>query len=230
MSVQDDVRENELIALFGLNRPEKASRSGTDAELCIDGRVISFEIKSTTDKGESVTTVRDFGPDHIRKWKGKHWVIGIYSAADVPVLSYCRYGSPADMKPWIDDRESYVSLDFMLADEIPGLLDEPLARKILGDKEIFLVEDAMRIQKNQLKKAEYHRRKDLENGFSFARMVEFLKERVDYLIKRGATLNNPHIPGKIVKIFQKIDTDHAAQLQRFVLSYLESTRDTDSAT
>ena len=75
MPIQDDERENEQIQLFGLTKGE--GRSGTDAFLIFeDGSNIPFELKSTTNG--SVTTVRDFGFDHILKWKHKHWIISKY--------------------------------------------------------------------------------------------------------------------------------------------------------
>ncbi len=76
MTVQDDSRENELIQLFNLERPVNLTRSGTDAILSLNSLKIPFELKSTTKT--SVTTVRDFGPEHIKKWRGKHWLFGFY--------------------------------------------------------------------------------------------------------------------------------------------------------
>jgi penicillin-binding protein-related factor A (putative recombinase) len=70
---QDDDRENSMISLFNLYKDESEGRSGVDAFLDFNGKAIPFELK-TTSQG-SVTTVRDFGPDHIEKWKNKHWLI-----------------------------------------------------------------------------------------------------------------------------------------------------------
>ena len=63
MVVQDDARERELIRLFELTRIQGAGRSDTDAEMILGEIRTPFELKSTTD--DSVTTVRDFGPDHV---------------------------------------------------------------------------------------------------------------------------------------------------------------------
>ena len=73
---QDDDREEAMIALFDLYKDESEGRSGIDAFLKLDGKSIPFELK-TTSQG-SVTTVRDFGSEHIRKWKNKHWLIGFF--------------------------------------------------------------------------------------------------------------------------------------------------------
>ena len=64
MTVQDDRRENELIHLFELRKPVNATRSGVDAVLDWNNQQIPFELKSSTKA--SVTTVRDFSPEHIR--------------------------------------------------------------------------------------------------------------------------------------------------------------------
>jgi hypothetical protein len=98
MAVQDDRRQNELILLFNLSRPAQPTRSGLDAVLDLDGLVIPFELKSTT-TGD-VTTVRDMGRDHIVKWEGQHWLIGVY-AADGTTLQYCLYG--VDPLSWTVD-------------------------------------------------------------------------------------------------------------------------------
>jgi len=75
-SFQDDYRESEMIELFKLVKDTSEGRYGVDAFLELEGNNIPFELK-TTSKG-SVTTVRDFGPAHIEKWQGKHWLFGFY--------------------------------------------------------------------------------------------------------------------------------------------------------
>lgn len=67
--VQDDSREIVLARICGLVRAK--SRNG------IDARTVSgfpVELKSTTT--ESVTTARDAGIKHIRKWRRQYWIIG----------------------------------------------------------------------------------------------------------------------------------------------------------
>ena len=75
---QDSQRESEMRQLFGLSKDKTEGRSGTDAFLQLDGKLYLFELKSTSK--ESVTTARDFGPDHIKKWKDKHWIFGFYKS------------------------------------------------------------------------------------------------------------------------------------------------------
>lgn len=68
MPIQDSGREIALAALFGLIRP--ANRIGVDA---IDLRGHHFELKTTTKS--VVSTARDFGPNHIRKWQTRYWIV-----------------------------------------------------------------------------------------------------------------------------------------------------------
>jgi len=79
MVVQDDARQNQLLYLFNLEKVPGAGRSDTDAQLVLaENLIIPFELKSTTDEKGSVTTARDVGREHIKKWRGKHWLIGVY--------------------------------------------------------------------------------------------------------------------------------------------------------
>lgn len=47
-------------------------------------------------------------------------------------------------------------------------------------------------------------------------MLEILRDRCRYLIKRGATLNNPHIPGSYFENWEKITEHHAERLRELV--------------
>ena len=190
MAVQDDKRENELIRLFGLKRPANSSRGGLDALLRLGELDVPFELKSTT--VGSVTTVRDFGAEHIKKWKGKHWLIGFYDS-DGRRINRCLYGSPLAMEPWIKAMEEYIAPDIALAECVPSLVTEQMLFDIVGENDIYSLKDAFSIQKRQLAASEYRARMDLPEGFSQAAMLQLLRERCEYLIERGATLNNPHI-------------------------------------
>src|SRR5438552_111838 len=177
MVVQDDARQNQLLYLFNLEKVPGAGRSDTDAQLVLpENIVIPFELKSTTDEKGSVTTARDVGPEHIKKWRGKHWLIGVYDA-EGKTLQYSLYGSPARMAPWINDLEDYVAPDFILATKVPELITPDILHEILGDKQIYVLEDVQRLHKRQLSRDEYKARQDLPNGYSPTRMLEILRER-----------------------------------------------------
>lgn len=219
--MQDDARELELIQLFDLERPQGSGRSGTDAVLVFKDRLIPFELKSTT-RG-SVTTVRDFGPEHVERWRGKHWLIGFYDSRGIN-LQFCIYGSPAMMSTWISSREDYVRLDFELSQLIPELIDTSVMYKLVGSKHTYNIEDARRIQKRQYTVAQYRELQDLPDGYSPERMLEIIKERCRYLIRRGSTLNNPHIPQSYFNGWERITENHAVRLRELVSQALgEST-------
>lgn len=231
MPVQDDERERQMVDLFNLTVPKERRRADVDALLELDERAepLPFELKSST--GKSVSTVRDFGPDHIAKWRQLHWLFAFYSSGGQR-LRYCYYASPADMADWISDRERYVRPDMVLAEWAPRLVSAETLQQVLGDAETFSLDDARLIMKNQWRLADYHRQADLPGAtYSRERMIELLQQRCAYLIRRGATLNNPHIPEVYLtsRGLHPIDRDHAAKLRQLVRAHLDSIRDTTGA-
>lgn len=215
MPFQDDEREKEMISSYGLESVE--GRTSTDALLKVDGKELEFELKST--QSGSVTTVRDFGPEHIKKWKTKHWLIGVY---DKKELLYCWYASPRDMAPWIKSKEEYIQADFDLADHVPELINVDILHTILGDKEFYSLEDARRLHKRQYSKDKYMELMDTENGYSKARMLRILQDRCKYVIERGSTLNNPHIPKTYFNGWIQIKPGDKKTLLKLVREYLDN--------
>ncbi len=212
---QDDERENSMIQLFNLQKEEEEGRSGVDAYLDFDGEKIPFELK-TTSKG-SVTTVRDFGLSHVEKWKGKHWLIGFF----IKDREYYKYGSPSMMAPWIEEKKRYVEPDIKLANLVPLKINLDDLFSILGEKHLYTIEDAKYIQKKQYKQAQYLALQDLDNGYSPERMLQILRERAAYVLRRGSTLNNPHIPFSYFKSWKEITENHANELRILVRVYFE---------
>ncbi|MCI5132399.1 MAG: hypothetical protein D3904_13005 [Candidatus Electrothrix sp. EH2] len=213
---QDDDRENRMIELFNLYKDGDEGRSGVDAFLDCNGQRVPFELKTTSQS--SVTTVRDFSPDHIRKWKNRHWLIGFF----IKEREYCKYGSPVMMEPWIREKELYISPDFKLAGLLPEKISLENMYEILSRKKLYTYEDAQSIQKKQYKKEKYLALQDAENGYTPHRMLEILKDRAEYLIKRGSTLNNPHIPLSYFAGWYEITENHAEHLRRMVKEYFDS--------
>lgn len=209
-SFQDDLREHAMIELFGLEKDSLEGRSGVDAYLTIGTNRIAFELK--TSSVTSVTTVRDFGPEHIRKWQDKHWLFAFYKEGNI----HFQYASPKIMKPWIDKKEHYIALDFALADLLYNKLSISDVHSLVGSKEIYSLEDAKFVQKRQLSAAQYRAMQDLPSGYSPKRMLELVQQRAKYLVSRGSTLNNPHIPGGFFKNLPKITNNHAAELRHVV--------------
>lgn len=213
MSVQDDRRESELITLFDLKKPDHPSRSGVDAILEIEERNIPFELKSTTTN--SVTTVRDFSFDHVQKWQGKHWLFGFYDKTGRS-LRYCLYASPEMMAPWIQQKAQYIAPDQQIAQRLPDRLKLADLYEILGKKSRYTLNDAKALQKRQYTLNDYRAKMDLDEGYSSQRMLEILRDRCRYLIQRGSTLNNPHIPGSYFQDWEKITQNHAQRLRELV--------------
>ena len=215
---QDDSREQKMIELFDLIKEEKEGRSGIDAFLNLDGTNIPFELKTTSSKSGSVTTVRDFGFDHIQKWQNKHWLFGFYKEGKA---SY-KYGSPALMQSWIKEKEEYIKPDFQLAKIASKNLTLEDLYMVLGEKESYSLKDAQSIQKRQYSSNKYIKLQDVTDGYSKDRMLDILKDRATYLMERGSTLNNPHIPGSYFKDWEEITENHAAKLRKMVKDYIDN--------
>ena len=210
---QDDDREDAMRILFDLYKDEDEGRSGVDAYLSLEGKNIPFELKTTSNG--SVTTVRDFGPDHIEKWKDKHWLIGFF----VGGREYYKYGSPSMMEEWIQEKKEYIRPDFQLAGLVPSKLELSDLYSILEKKPVYTYNDAKALHKRQYKKSKYIELQDVKDGYSPERMLEILKDRGSYLMRRGSTLNNPHIPPSYFNGWTEITENHSAQLREMVSQY-----------
>jgi hypothetical protein len=185
----------------------------THAILLVDGHEIEFELKSVTTARASVSTVRDLGPDHISKWHGKHWIIAFYDELD---LRHCKYGTPEQMAPWISEKSEYIRVDLAMAEIVPGLITADVMTRIIGEKELYTLDDARKLHKNQYSLRKYRSLMDYPNGYSIERMLEIFRERATYIIERGSTLNNPHIPLNYFDSWETITDNHAATLRELV--------------
>jgi hypothetical protein len=96
---------------------------------------------------------------------------------------------------------------------------------VLGDSDFHAVEDVadflrgkMLTGGGRLTKRVIRERADEQEGFSPDRMLVLLHERVRYLLDRGATRNNPHIPERrlleLVPEDQVIEPEAARRAQR----------------
>ena len=217
MTVQDDARENQLIKLFQLEQPPNRRRNDTDALLNYKGKTFYFELKSTTKN--SVITVRDFGIEHIKKWQNKHCIIGFYDQETN--LKYCHYASPKEMSKWIKEKEQYIAGDFKLAQLVPNLINLQVMYNIVGEKQYYTIQDAKKIQKRQYTLEEYHQLMDRENGYSPQRMLQIIRDRCEYIMRRGSTLNNPHIPASYFNGWEKIIDNRASKLRQYLDQYLD---------
>lgn len=212
MAFQDDARELELIKIFNLKKPDNAARHGTDAVIKVGTKNIEFELKSAPD-GKSVTTARDVGFDHLTKWKTRHWIVGIYKNGK---FSYAYYMPPRVLKGWIKSKEEYILNDYKLSEILKTRLTINDLYLLIGNKKQYSYEDAKKIQKLQYNKKKYNDLMDIKNGYSPKRMLEILQDRAEYLIQRGYTLNNPHIPVSVVQSGHKITKNFPKELLKFL--------------
>jgi hypothetical protein len=231
MAAQDDAREFEMRTLFNLTRPEEYGRADVDAVLelkgraipeKLQGRTVSFELKSATGGRPTISTVRDFGLHYLEKWRKLHWLFGIYDSGR---LQYCLYGSPRAMKPWFDQMAAYIAPDVALAEHAPDFIKDGTLSAILGPGRRFTLADARRLMKKQYSAADYAAAADLPGGeYSREVMLSMLQERCEYVILRGSTLNNPHIPASFFADWERITEDHAARLRELVVEALTPRR------
>ena len=179
--------------IIGLRKGE--GRSGVDAymDFTAGGRpyAVPVELKSTT--VGTVSTARDVGRDHIEKWRSRVWVVGFYGSDGSTLESLLALG-PDDMEPWIARIERYMAPDFMIGEQIAAKLQMDDLHVICGEKDAYALEDAQALYKRQWSPDQYSAEMDLPDGYSPKRMLEILRLRARYLLDRGSTLNNPHIP------------------------------------
>jgi hypothetical protein len=216
---QDDARENRLIDLFNLYQTADRVRHGTDAILKLDEVEYEFELKSATTSKGGISTVRDLGPGHIVKWRSKHWIMAFFEGSK---LLYCRYGSPDVMRPWITEKWDYIKADFEMAKRVPAHITLDTMFEIMGKKDVYTKADARKIHKNQMSAAQYDEAQDIAGGYSPARMLDIFKDRARYVIERGSTLNNPHIPAKYLESWPEIRRNHAAELRALVSAWRDA--------
>jgi len=224
---QDDARETQMRQLFNLSK--EGGRHDIDATLTLNGRsvpqhlrgtVVQFELKSSTKGRPDISTVRDFGLHYIEKWSKLHWLFGVYS--DDRTLEYCLYGSPKRMSPWFERMASYIAPDVALGEVTPSLITDDTLTSVMGSAEVFSRDDAKRLMKNSYTTAQYAQAADVEGGrYSRQAMVAMLRRRAEYVIRRGSTLNNPHMPASYFQGWERIIGDHSARLRELVVDALQ---------
>jgi hypothetical protein len=234
MAAQDDAREKEIRQVFNLVRPEDYGRAdidgilelvGTTVPAELVGRKVDFELKSATGGEADISTGRDVGLRHINKWRSLHWIFGVYGPdrRGELKLQYCHYGSPRTMKACFDAMEAYAAPDFALAECVPELIGPATLTAVMGEAETYTLDDAQRLMKRQYRREQYSEAADLAGGgYSRAAMIGLLRDRCRYLIERGSTRNNPHIPASYFVGWERITSNHAARLRELVVAELQA--------
>lgn len=200
MTVQDDERERELSALFGLDWNAAHERHGVDAllpDINVDGVTYQFEVEVKSSTTLDIGTARDFGMAHIERWRKMFFVLGFYTKERRPELRTSLCLTPIDMEPWLAGKEAQILIDYKLAARLPHHLQLDDLFVVCGEQETYSIEDAKRLHKQQYTAAQYAATADLvRHGvpcISPANMLAILRERALYVAQRGATVNNPHI-------------------------------------
>lgn len=200
MTVQDDERERELSALFGLDWNAAHERHGVDAllpDISVDGVTYQFEVEVKSSTALDIGTARDFGMAHIERWRKMFFIFGFYSKERRPELQRSLCLTPVDMEPWLAGKEAQILIDYKLAARVPHHLQLEDLFAVCEEKATYSIEDAKKLHKQQYSAAQYAAAADvMEDGvarISQANMLQILKERALYVAQRGATVNNPHI-------------------------------------
>ena len=113
-------------------------------------------------------------------------------------------------------------MDFQLSRLVPELINDSVMHALLGRKDSYSIEDAKRLQKRQYTVARYGGLQDIQEGYSAERMLEMVRHRCTYLMRRGSTLNNPHIPQSYFDGWERITQNHASRLRELVAQALET--------
>jgi hypothetical protein len=179
----------------------------------IDDKTLNFELKSTTVR--SVSTASPLTINHLEKWRDFHWIVGIYDKK-TEKLKHCYYGSPADMKDWIDYMMEDIKRGLKISEMIIDRMDKPMMYAIFGKKKQYTYKEARAVYKNLFPKSEYMSLKDLPGGYSSDRMLEMFKKHNWNYLKKGSWLNNPKIGPKVYKKWKRISRNHAKRLVKLV--------------
>ncbi len=120
------------------------------------------------------------------------------------------------MAPWIQEKAAYIKLDYQVAELVPALITKDILYQMLGQKKVYSLEEARQLQKKQYSMEQYRDKMDMEIGYSPETMLSILQDRCRYLLQRGSTLNNPHIPDSYFHGWERIATNHAKRLRELV--------------
>jgi hypothetical protein len=115
---QDRDREDALRKLFDL-QPANQNRIGPDA---VDEAGHYFELKSTT--RDRVSTARDVGPEHLKKWRDRNWIFGRgYYQGSTFKFEQTYFLSPIELEPWFGMIEAKITKDDALFNRALVVLD-----------------------------------------------------------------------------------------------------------
>jgi hypothetical protein len=203
-----------MVQALNLGQRDGRTRQDEDGHLDVNWkgktRHLLFECKSTVENAD-YGTGRDTGLRQLARWGTMHFVFGVFEPRDnVPKRMW--YGSPRQMSQWNAAERDYLKPDLMLLQLIPSLVGEAELFNVLGKKDAYTYEDLRRLMKDQWhasaaqnrknlyqERADVHRsKKASENRYSRKVAIQAVRERVDYLLSRGGTVNNRKISAAYV--------------------------------
>lgn len=211
VEIQDNKRENELINLFNLTKTNY-NRIGIDAKLKVGKKNFDFEIKSTTTG--IVSTASPLTLEHIRKWRTRHWIIGIYDKQ--AEIQHCYYGSPDKMTEWLDYWENDIGRGITISDMLVERIDYEMLFRIFGEKSIYTLNDAKPVFRALYTSEKYKSLMDRKNGYSAQRMLQMFKDHNKTYLYRGSGVNNPKIRKPVYENWIKITSNYSATLRKIL--------------
>lgn len=219
---QDDDRERAMISALNLEQRPDRARHEEDGHLDFEyggqTRRLLFECKSAP-VGSDFGTGRDTGLPQLQRWSTMHFVFAWFQPRDNRPKRIW-YGSPAMMREWNLAEQAYLKPDLALLDLVPDAVDDQVVSAVLGDKEVYTFQDLQILLKDQWKanknKGRPHNlyklnadvksaRKTAENLYSRQVAEIAVRDRIRYLIARGATVNNR-------KIFASYVMEHCIEI------------------
>jgi hypothetical protein len=211
---QDDQRERAMVAALNLNtRPDRV-RHEEDAFMDVQSNGhtyhLLFECKSSP-VDTSFGTSRDTGLQKLMQWTDYHFAFGWFDPRDnLPIRMW--YGSPRMMRDWLDKEKEYLQSDLLLCDIVPSRVDDDIVTQLFGSGTVFTYDQIYRVMKDQWNaKASEGRpnlykeyadiqraRRTTDNQYSRAIALRAAKDRTEYLLRRGSTVNNRKISSRYV--------------------------------
>ena len=196
---QDDTREQEMLRIFGLRQNLNTTRGDNDAFFQLkSGKHEFLELKSSTK--DSFVTARDFGQNHILKWRKQH-ILGSFYDSGGNEIQRSIFIPNVLLNKWLDEQTEYIAHDLAILDTIRSLLRssdavQNIKNEIFGDDRFYNFSDVKRLMKQQYSKSDYDKiSKRVGNKIvvSNDNMNDAIMDRIEYLLNRGTTRNNPHI-------------------------------------
>lgn len=180
--VQDNIREVEMIELFGLIKGD--SREGVDATCGIGSQ---FELKSYSKP--SVSTARDLGYKHLSKWASRYWLFGRFTNHDEGHRWHSfHFMAPNHMNAWFEKVRSKLDESHALIEQIAKALEPQFDSCIIDDVRKLMADGALLNDPNI--SAKYVRENGIEITGNF-------KDRINELVSEFPILCCNTLPTKI---------------------------------